>query len=80
MDSLEPRQVFYTDDVVGSSITLVDLKGNKEPWTWAVFVNRFDLCIKGKKTDHYFNTRESAVEFFKKLRDDYQRRSERPKD
>jgi len=56
--------IFYTGDSVGSSITLVDLKGSKEPWTWAVYLNRLDLCIKGKKTAYYFKIRKSATKFF----------------
>ncbi len=57
--------IFYSGDSVGSSITFVDLKGSKKPWTWAVYLNRLDLCIKGKKTEYYFKTHKSAIKFFK---------------
>jgi len=70
---MKRNMVFYTEDSVGSSIALVELKGDKKPWTWAVFLNRLDLCIKGKKTEYYFETRKSAMKFFNGLKHKYRK-------
>jgi len=60
--------IFHTDDSVGSSISLVELEGDTKFWAWAVYLNRLDLCIKGKKTEYYFKTRENAMNFFKEVK------------
>lgn len=73
------EMIFYTGDSVGSSITLVDLKGSKKPWTWVVYLNRLDLCIKGKKTAYYFKSRKSATKFFEEERDKVLLSSEKSK-
>jgi len=57
--------ILYTDDAVNSSISLVELEGDKKLRTWVVYLNRLDLCIKGKKTEYYFETRKNAMKFFK---------------